>query len=166
MSTDIRILIVLLSCLLISCATVDKQRQSYVSADKQKFDAYFLEANRQKALGDYKKALDSYAAALGIDNRQSACYYDIAKITDLVLNDSRTALPYAEKAVSFDRYKNEHYLALLMSLYMQNGDLSLAAQTGERLIDAAPTNLQYRLALSDTYFSCGKTNKALSLIHI
>lgn len=105
---------ILLVLLISSCSTLKKNEKQPVDPRIKNFNFnyYFLEANKQKILGNYGDALELYALASNQDKSDAASYYEIAGILNLA-QDYSSALEYAKKAVKHDKFENKYYLLLL-----------------------------------------------------
>ncbi|MDD2386875.1 MAG: tetratricopeptide repeat protein [Bacteroidales bacterium] len=127
------------------------------------FNYYFLEANKQKVLGNFEEALRNYTAAMKVDDTQSAVYYEIAGILNIA-GDYAGAVDYAEKAVSFDNTNNEYYKLLLAYLYQNNNSADKAANVYKELIKLFPKKINYYFELSNIFMSLGDTKSALKIL--
>ncbi len=127
------------------------------------FNYYFLEANKQKVLGNFEEALRNYTAAMKVDDTQSAVYYEIAGILNMA-GDYAGAVDYAEKAVSFDNTNNEYYKLLLAYLYQNNNSVDKAANVYKELIKLFPKKINYYFELSNIFMSLGDTKSALKIL--
>ena len=89
---------ILLVLLISSCSTLKKNEKQPVDPRIKNFNFnyYFLEANKQKILGNYGDALELYALASNQDKSDAASYYEIAGILNLA-QDYSSALEYAKK---------------------------------------------------------------------
>ena len=127
------------------------------------FNYYFLEANKQKILGNFEEALVNYTAALKVDNTNSAVYYEIAGILNLAA-DYAGALEYAEKAVSFDNTNNEYYKLMLAFMYQNNNLPDKSASVYKELIKSYPDKISYYFALSNIYLNSKDTKSAIKIL--
>ncbi|MDD2635192.1 MAG: tetratricopeptide repeat protein [Bacteroidales bacterium] len=127
------------------------------------FNYYFLEANKQKILGNFEEALRNYTAALKVDDTQSVIYYEIAGILNMA-GDYAGAVDYAEKAVSYDNTNNEYYKLLLAYLYQNNNLSAKAANVYKELIKQFPGKINYYFELSNIFMDTGDTKSALKIL--
>jgi tetratricopeptide (TPR) repeat protein len=128
------------------------------------FNFHFLEANKQKLLGNFEVALFSYNNALKIDNKQSAVYYEIASILD-INQDFAGALEYAKKAVEYDKTGNEYYRLLLAFIYQHNNLPEESAKVYQDLIKLYPQKIEYYFELAALYTSMDKVKEAIKVLN-
>ncbi|MBN2776564.1 MAG: tetratricopeptide repeat protein [Bacteroidales bacterium] len=127
------------------------------------FNYHFLEANKQKILGDFEQALQHYTAALKVDDTQSVVYYEIAGILNMA-GDYQAAVEYAKKAVSLDNTDNEYYQLLLTFVYRNAGANDLAAEVYKDLIKTHPDKINYYFELASIYVALDDTKSALKIL--
>lgn len=127
------------------------------------FNYHFLEANKQKILGDFEQALQHYTAALKVDDTQSVVYYEIAGILNMA-GDYQAAVEYAKKAVSLDNTDNEYYKLLLTFVYRNAGANDLAAEVYKDLIKTHPDKINYYFELASIYATLDDTKSALKTL--
>ncbi|MDD3740184.1 MAG: tetratricopeptide repeat protein, partial [Bacteroidales bacterium] len=128
------------------------------------FNFYFLEANKQKILGNFEEALQNYQMALKIDENQASVYFEIAGILNLA-RDYSGALKYANKAVELDKAKNKYYLLLLAVVYQNNNLFDDAIKTYNNIIKLEPTNVYYYFELSDILLQQNKVEEAIKILN-
>jgi len=128
------------------------------------FNFYFLEANKQKILGNFEEALLNYQMALKIDNKQACVHYEIAGILNL-LKDYSGALKYAEKSIELDKTNNVYYMMLLAVVYQNNNLLDEAIKTFSNIIKINPDNIHYYFKQSDIYLSQNKPDEAIKVLN-
>ncbi len=148
-----------------SCSILKKKEN--LKADPRiqnfNFNYFFLEANKQKILGNYSDALQLYGQALKQNNEDASTYYEIAGILNLA-RDYSSALAYAKNAVKFDKFQNKYYLYLLAIVYQNNNMLAESIKTFEELIKTQPANLLYYFEISDIYKSQKKYSEAIKTL--
>lgn len=127
------------------------------------FNFYFLEANKQKILGNYNEALQNYHAALMIDPKQAAVCYEIAGILNMG-KDFTGALDYAKKSVELDKTENEYYLLLLAYLYQSNNQENESIKVYEKLQKGEPKNIHYYFEISSIYLKQKKYSSAINIL--
>ncbi|MFW5803838.1 MAG: tetratricopeptide repeat protein [bacterium] len=100
--------------------------------EQRKFDYYFYEGNRFKALGEINKSFMYFSEALEIDSTCSSCAFEISKL--LLHNESyEEAEKLMQKAVRFSP-DNPYYIRLLSRLYQNNNKGKKAVLAAEQLI--------------------------------
>jgi tetratricopeptide (TPR) repeat protein len=127
------------------------------------FNFQFLEANKQKALGNFEAALYCYDNALKIDKTQSAVYYEIAGILNAG-QDFAGALEYAKKAVEYDKTGNEYYKLLLALVYQANNMQDNAIKAYQEIVKLYPQKMEYYFELANMYASANKIKEAIKVL--
>ncbi len=109
-------------------------KQEVLSPDEQrKFDYFFYEGNRLKAIGEANKSLMNYAEALKIDTTCAACNYEIARLL-LTGENFQDAEKFLENAVRLSP-TNPWYIELLARVYQNNKKGDKAVQTAVKLLN-------------------------------
>lgn len=156
----------LLAFVVSSCSvfkkTADKDDDPRVKAFN--FNFYFLEANKQKILGNYSEALQNYQMAFSVDGTQAATCYEIAGILNMA-RDYPAALEYAKKAVELDKTENQYYRLLLAFIYQNNNMPGESVKVYEKLIKSDPGNIHYYFEISDILSSSGKSEDAVKVLN-
>ncbi|MBZ4676266.1 MAG: hypothetical protein JG782_885 [Anaerophaga sp.] len=129
--------------------------------EQRKFDYYFLEANRFKAINETKKSFMYFAEALKIDTTCAVCAYELARI--LLSGDNiDEAEKLMEKAVRYSP-DNRYYVTLLSSIYQNNGKGEDAVKVGERLLDFSdPPSVDDLYFVAQLHIENGMYDKAIS----
>lgn len=121
----------------------------------------FINANKEKMLGNDAKAAELYAQCLRIDPDNHAAMYEIAQLyTDQKkYND---ALGFANSATKLDP-SNEWYQLLLGELYQRTGKWNEAIAIYDRLVRDNPRRVDYYFNLANAYLFSGKPNDAIRI---
>lgn len=122
------------------------------------FDARYIEANKQKMLGNFSDAVGLYLSCLEINPKSTASMFEIARIL-YSNNDFDGALKLMEKAVSLNK-DNEWYLYFLSDLYKQKKDFKSALKVTENIISINEYNEMYYYDKINLYLYLGKASKA------
>ncbi len=136
-----------------SCSATKKTKDDKSEDPRIKsfnFNYYFLEANKQKILGNYEDALRQYFLAFQVDETQAAVCYEIAGILNMA-QDFVGAMEYAEKAVDLDKTGNEYYQLMLAFIYQNNSFNSKSANVYKKLIKQFPNQINYYFELANAY---------------
>lgn len=167
-NTSFLFLLFLLGFSILSCSINKKQPKQNNDKDPRiqsfNFNFYFLEANKQKILGNFDEALQNYQMALKIDETQASVCFEIAGILNLQ-RDYSGALKYAEKAVELDKTKNKYYQLLLAVVYQNNNMYDEAAKTYNNVIKLDPENVYYYFELSDIFLGQNKYDEAIKILN-
>lgn len=85
-------------------------------ANRQKFDGYFMNGNREKILGNYDEAIKQFESGISIDPSNAALNYNLAECY-FEKKKYETAEKYALDAVKLDP-KNTWFKELLSDIYL------------------------------------------------
>lgn len=129
--------------------------------EAQLFSTIFLDASREKILGNSREALHLFKKSLDIDPSSAAAKYEIARLEAQMGNFSG-ALPYAKSALDGNP-ENIWYAEFLGQLYAELGDLNQSAEVFKRLIKVHPEAYDYYFMLGNLLSAQGKFDEALEL---
>jgi tetratricopeptide (TPR) repeat protein len=101
----------------------------------------FIEAQREKLLGNYEKAEERFRAMLEKGTSDASVYFSFAQVLSKLDKDEE-AIQLAEKAVQLER-DNEWYQVYLTEIYEKNGQDAKAADVYERLVKDHPDHYDY-----------------------
>ncbi|HNQ37570.1 MAG: tetratricopeptide repeat protein [Prolixibacteraceae bacterium] len=160
---------VLLAGIVVSCtaprkAAVDKEtgeaQKAVVSEEKKKeFEYLFIEALKQKMVGNPQRAVSLLSACLEIDPRSSAAMYELANL-HLMNNDLTSASLLLDKAIAVNS-GNKWYQLLLARIYQQMGKNAEAALLFDQLARLEPDREEYLYMKAMELAKAGKTDEAL-----
>jgi tetratricopeptide (TPR) repeat protein len=141
----IAITVLMSSCKSSQNAAVTSQNDSRVEElpdDKKKeFQYMFVEALKQKMIGNQQRAVSLLSSCLEIDPNSSAAMFELANI-HVANNDLTSASLLLEKAISLNS-ENKWYKLLLARIYSQTGKFADSAILYEQLIKIEPENQEY-----------------------
>ncbi len=141
----IAITVLMSSCKSSQNAAVTSQNDSRVEElpdDKKKeFEYMFVEALKQKMIGNQQRAVSLLSSCLEIDPNSSAAMFELANI-HVANNDLTSASLLLEKAISLNS-ENKWYKLLLARIYSQTGKFADSAILYEQLIKIEPENQEY-----------------------
>jgi tetratricopeptide (TPR) repeat protein len=145
------ILIIVLAATLAACTGSKKAGKSGttpVAADsssqeeKQKqFEYLFIEALKQKMVGNPQKAVSLLASCLEIDPNSTAAMYELANL-HIINNDLTSASLLLEKAIGINP-DNKWFKLLLTKIYQQTGKDAESANLYDQLSRMEPDNQEY-----------------------
>ena len=161
----IRVFLVFSSCVFLCTDTSFAQKKSNLdltSGDEKLFNELYFEAERQKALEDYSKAIEIYLECVQINPNVDAVYYQIGFLYN-ILERYQDAIYYLEKAIDLNK-KNKWYLKLLADTYNVLGLHKEEVKIFNTLINLYPKNPNNYLDLIDVYSLMGEYKKAISLL--
>jgi Tfp pilus assembly protein PilF len=136
------------------------------SEELQKYDVaqyqyLYVEALKQKLLGNSGDALGYFEQCLKINPASDASYYQMATII-AASGNLASARKYAVKAVEIGG-KNLWYLMLLSELYYQEKNIDSAIVWYEKAVKLFPDNENIQLALGNLYIENRKYDRANSI---
>ncbi|MEM8908017.1 MAG: tetratricopeptide repeat protein [Bacteroidota bacterium] len=127
--------------LLVSFAAMIKAQPVRISEEEAQTQKVFIEANREKILGNFENAAFLYKEVLKRDKTNHAAAYELARVYD-VLDKSDKAIGSIKMAVAWDK-ENPWYKMFLADLYEKKGKDKDAAKLYESLVKAEPNNEFY-----------------------
>lgn len=158
------IVVILFSTSFNSFSQKKKKDKNQLSEKQQiEFTAKYIEANKQKLLGNYQLAEALYAGCLEIDEHSAACYFDLANIY-LNQKDVDKAIYFARAAVNLNE-DNFWYQIFLANLYKEKGLLGNATEVLEKLIKNDNENIDLYYDLASLYIVIGKNKEALNTLN-
>jgi tetratricopeptide (TPR) repeat protein len=121
----------------------------------------FIEASKQKILGNYIEAVGLFEKCLVINPKDDASMYELAQL-EYMSNNPEKALMLIEQASEIapeNDYYMEFYADLLNSMELYDE----AVKVYKKLIQANPYNLDYYNQLAVSYLYAGKSNEAIQV---
>jgi len=151
----------------ISCKTTEstvasndkKPVKNLSQEDALQSTALFIDANREKIIGNYDKALGLFSQCIKKNPEYAAALYEMASI----LNDNKKyndALVYALKSEKIDQ-ENKWYKLLLVNIYENLREYDKASLVLKKLINKYPNEVDYYYELANLYIAVGDYNEAL-----
>ncbi len=124
--------------------------------------AQLIEAGKQKMLGNYPQALLLYAEAVKVDPRNSAAYYELAKL-HAQEGFVKDAEEYAIKAVGLDP-DNKFFSLLLADIYFLQGKNDQGLQVQQNLAARFPTDMNIQISKLSTLLYLEKYPQAVEVL--
>lgn len=123
------------------------------------FKRLFIDANKERILGNYDMAEVLFSQALKVDPNSSATMYELANIYSFQ-NNKNQALFYSKKAAMLDP-KNVWFQLLYAGCLKENKMPNEVAVVYERLIKDNPENYDFYYELANIYIYLNKSNDAI-----
>ena len=123
------------------------------------FKRLFIDANKERILGNYDMAEVLFSQALKVDPNSSATMYELANIYSFQ-NNKNQALFYSKKAAMLDP-KNVWFQLLYAGCLKENKKPNDVAAVYERLIKDNPDNYDFYYELANLYTYLNKSNDAI-----
>lgn len=157
------LLIVFSGIILFSCKSSQTSTNSsstgQLSTPGQDNSGVFIDANKQKTLGNYTEAIKLFNKALEINPNDGASMYELARLYT-ILGNSEMALSYAEKSVKVEP-ENQYYLLFYAGLLQSGEDFESAAKIYEKLVLLKPNSQEYYNRLAVAYLYAGEPMESI-----
>jgi tetratricopeptide (TPR) repeat protein len=136
--------------------------EDQIDGQKQKeFEFLFVEAIKEKVLGNPQRAIQHLSGCLEINPSSSAAMYELASIHS-ANNDFTSASLLLEKAVSLNP-DNKWYNLLLAQTYQQSKKFEEAVVIYDRLLKNEPENLEYLFMKASLLSNIKKFDQAIGV---
>lgn len=153
---------ILLSALLISSCTLVKPRGKGLNdVERLKIQTVFIEAIREKNLGNLDKAMALLQSIVEVDKKHDASFFMLANISAMKNNFSE-ALAYSKKALAIAP-DNKYYQLQEAGFLDRNAKYSEAAVIYKSMRQADPGNMTYYLLEADCYLKASKLKEAIEV---
>src|SRR5690606_38183548 len=126
---------------------------------EDKFQEYFFEALKQKAIENYDRAVEALLQCKELDNTIPVVYFELGKNYNELKNFGSAEEAFKE-AVKKDP-QNEWYLDALYEFYVQQSDYNNAIKTAKQLVDYHP---DYKEDLVGLYYRTKQFDEALTIL--
>lgn len=160
--------ILILSLIVFSCKVSEKNKKKSVPAisnsNRLMIDGIFIDANKEKLLGNYKNALELFSTVVSKDPENSAALYEIARINQTQKKNAE-ALLYAKKAAEISP-ENIWFQLLLADLYNSNQQYKEATKVWSTIIKKNPDNIDYYYDLANAYIYENNLMEAIKVYDI
>lgn len=131
-----------------------------IKPEENKFQDYFYEALKQKAIENYDKAIVALEHCLKIDPKNATVHYELGK-NYLALKDYKNAYTFFEQATIIDP-TNKWFWVGMYDVDYETKDYNDAIKIINKLI---PFDPRFKEDLISLYMSTGQFDKALDLIN-
>ncbi|MCB9038286.1 MAG: tetratricopeptide repeat protein [Lewinellaceae bacterium] len=128
------ILLVLAGC----CPLALTAQEGRVSEDDVNLQKIFIDANREKLLGNYDNAIALLKEVLKKDSRNAAAAFELGRAYEATEDDEK-AIKSVKNAIEWDP-QNTWYLKFLADLYQKLNRNEEAAQAYERIVELEPND--------------------------
>ena len=137
-----------------------KQQKELSEQDIKKRKSAFMDANKERILGNPDKAAANYKKVLEIDPNHDASMYELARIYG---RDDRAedAILLMDRAIQIDP-KNVWYQLLIADLYKRTRQFEKVVEVFQNLIEYYPDKIDYHYDLALSYIILGEYKKAIN----
>lgn len=129
--------------------------------DVSAYNYVYVEALKQKLMGNSGDALKYLEQCVKINPKSDAAYYEMAQIV-IANGDTKNGKKYIAKALSIDE-ENLWYLTMLAGIYYQEKNLDSAIIYYEKAVKYFPEKENLQLTLGNLYSEDKKYDKANSI---
>jgi tetratricopeptide (TPR) repeat protein len=162
LSKTLHILLVFVLALTVGVANGQKRNKKAKEPsyeDNRKITELFLDASKQKMLGNYEEAAELYHNCIKIDPNNAASYYELANLLT-TSQQVPAALPFALRALELDP-SNEWYSLFTAEIQLGLNDFQSAVRIYERLVKDHPTKVEYQYELATSYLYLNRFEEAI-----
>ncbi|MCG3167457.1 MAG: Beta-barrel assembly-enhancing protease [Bacteroidia bacterium] len=145
----------------VSAFAQKKKKGELSEQEKAKAEGLFIDATKERLLGNPANAAELYKECLKIDANNSAAMYELATIYFNARKDEQ-AVELINQAVKIDP-KNEWYRLLLSDIYSQTGKNSEAAKILESLSNDFPKKPEFLYEWATELLKAGKYEEAIKV---
>ena len=153
---------ILIASFLSSCSLLrhkDKNEDLLTERERYEFNYSFMEAEKQKMLGNFEEAKFLYEKCNKLDPASAATLYELSTLL-VQKEDYTTAIENAKKAVKLNP-NNNWYKAMLAVLYKQTNDANSAIDVYKDLLKSNPDRVDFLYELANLYNYIKKYDDAL-----
>jgi tetratricopeptide (TPR) repeat protein len=150
-----------LALALLLCTTVLGAQDDRYTEKEMKRQAQYIEANREKLLGNYAKAIPLFEDLLINDPENSALHYELARSYQAI-DELQRAIDLARKATELEP-TNEWYAVYLADLFQATGQDNQASEVYQQLVDLNPDNEDYYYKWAYFLVRANKASQALKV---
>ena len=126
---------------------------------EDKFQEFFYEGLKQKAIGNYDRSVEAFLKCIAIDNAVPVLYFELGKNYSQLKNFGAAEEAF-KKAVSKEP-ENEWFLDALYGFYVEQNDYDKAIKTVRQLVKYHP---DYKEDLAALYVKTKEYNEALKIL--
>ncbi len=156
-----RLISTLLIFMLLSAGQALWAQPGRVSEAEVNTQKVFIDANKEKILGNYENAAYLYKEVIKRDKRNHAAAYELARIYDVLDKDDK-ALSSIQMAVSLDE-QNPWYRMFLADMYEKMADFAKAADVYKQLAKEEPSVEYYQFKWAFYLVKGNKADKAIKV---
>lgn len=132
---------------------------------KQKeFEMFFVEALKQKMLGNAQAAVQLLSRCLELDSGSAVVLYELANIYAANGDLTRASL-FLEQAVSINS-ENKWYKVMLAQVYQQQRKFEQASGIYSQLVETEPENQEYLYTYAVLLSNAGKKDEAIEAYNV
>ena len=140
--------------------TVPAISQNRVTEEQVQTEKVFIDASREKIMGNYENAAYLFKEVLKRDKKNHAAAYELARVYD-VLDKTDKSIGSIKMAVAWD--PNPWYKMFLADMYDKSGKHKDSAKIYSNLVDTDPNNEYYYTKWAFSLVKAGNPEKAIKV---
>jgi len=148
----------------IDSAQKKQTKEDITERKKKKSKSLYLDANKEKVLGNFEQATKLFLQCLETEPEDAASMFELARLYR-IKGSYTDALKMAENAVKFDG-NNPWYKLLLAELYFEQYQYDNAIKIYSQLVKQHPENIDYYYGWANSYIYAGKLMDAVKIYNI
>jgi len=161
LSYYILLLVIIASCASKKNVTSDNDRKQPTENNESELKAYFIEANKQKIIGNISEAIGLFLKVVELDPKNAASHYELSGLYDVKEMYTRS-LSHSEKAAEINP-KNDWYLSQLGFLYKKHSLYKKAANVFEKLASSQPKKVEFAYHQATCLIYSNELDKAIKV---
>lgn len=144
------------------CSTTKISRTIEIKSTVNPF-LFYYEGVISRIYGNFPEAIESLKKSISADSTNSAPYYELA-LCYLHLNQDQKSIENLERAIALEP-TNEHYLKLIVSLYIKNNLIEQALRAQKVLVSIDSISVTNQLQLGLLYSQLSKFDSAIHVFN-
>ncbi|WP_066757419.1 tetratricopeptide repeat protein [Crocinitomix algicola] len=161
--TSIFSILLTVASIITSCTDTKEVIQEQNAYETRKaFKIRFHEANSEKIIGHYEKAIELFEACLVYQPEHPAVHFALSDLYETTRNDDKT-LYHAQLAYKYDS-SNKWYTLRLADLYFGQENYAKTADLYEGII-ADEKNIEIKFKYTETLIRAGRNERAISMLN-
>jgi tetratricopeptide (TPR) repeat protein len=165
------ILLASLGFFLLSCgagkelASEKSTRPAKTLSEKEavQFGRTYMDATREKILGNYEKAMELYKAALSINPYSAAANYELGLTYNHLGNPD---LAFEQFRIASKQEPSNYWYKLSYATFLESGgNIQEAIKEFKELIELNPAQIELKYELSKLLLSSGKTEEGIAYLN-
>lgn len=149
---------------LLSQELIIEEKKNISIQDRRKNATLFIEATKEKHVGNIEKAIGLFKEGLEYDPYDAASMYELARLY-LLKENLVDATLYGEKSIAIDTL-NSWYKQLLSNIYKFDNKLEKSKNVLEDLVRQNPGKVDFLEDLAFTYVQLGQDKKAIETLNL
>ena len=142
-------------------SSANKNNKTLSEHERKELDFIFVNAAKEKMLGNLDRAAELYAQCIRIDGSNDASMYELARI--LIAQNKVSDAQFFAKSAAAINPDNQWYQLLLADIYQKTRQYDEAAIVYQRLSRKYPERVDFALEQANVLVMAGKHTEALKI---